>query len=89
MPTYLYHCLDCKYEFEEFQSITDPVIDKCPKCGGRAERIITGGVGFLFKGSGFYITDHRSASYNKAKAADTSGSAGSSPPPPPKSSNNK
>ena len=79
MPTYLYHCCDCREDFEEFQSITDRPIEVCPKCDGKAERIITGGVGFLLKGSGFYATDYRSAQYKKDAAADkTTGPAASS-----------
>lgn len=85
MPTYLYHCLKCEHRFDDFQSITAPPLETCPECGGKAERIITGGVGFVFKGSGFYITDHRSTEYNKSKASDTSGSGGYTPPKPSKS----
>jgi putative FmdB family regulatory protein len=81
MPTYLYHCLKCKHRFDEFQSITEPPLEECPKCGGPVERLITGGAGFLLKGSGFYGTDYRSDAYNKSKAADT---GGGSPPPPSK-----
>ncbi len=83
MPTYQYKCPNCGNEFEEFQSITAAPQDKCPRCGHKPERLITGGAGFLFKGSGFYITDHRSDSYKKsaqkdadaarAKPADSSG----------------
>ncbi len=70
MPTYLYHCRDCRKDFEEFQSITDRPIEVCPRCGGKAERIITGGAGFLLKGSGFYATDYRSDQYKKDATAD-------------------
>ncbi len=77
MPTYQYVCNKCGHEFEEFQSISDLPIDKCPKCGGHAERVITGGAGFLFKGSGFYITDHRSKSYKEAARKDVTGGSGS------------
>jgi putative FmdB family regulatory protein len=59
MPTYEYECQDCSYTFEEFQRITDKPLDKCPKCGGPARRIISGGAGFIFKGSGFYVTDYK------------------------------
>jgi putative FmdB family regulatory protein len=65
MPTYEYKCTNCGYRFEEFQSITDPPNETCPKCKGKTERIISGGTGFLLKGSGFYTTDHRSESYKK------------------------
>jgi putative FmdB family regulatory protein len=78
MPTYVYRCRDCGHEFEEFQSIMEKPLESCPSCKGKAERIITGGAGFLFKGSGFYITDHRSDSYKKGAAADTSGSSSAS-----------
>ncbi len=70
MPTYQYRCKECGYEFEEFQSMSDDPIDKCPECSGHAERLISGGAGFLFKGSGFYITDYRSDSYKKAAEKD-------------------
>jgi len=66
MPTYQYKCNACGHEFEEFQRMNDPPIAVCPACQGNVERIISGGAGFLFKGSGFYITDHRSAKYQKA-----------------------
>jgi len=75
VPTYQYHCTDCGHDFEEFQSITDKPLDKCPRCGGKPQRVITGGAGFLFKGSGFYITDHRSESYKKAEAKDRTADA--------------
>ncbi|UCD63953.1 MAG: zinc ribbon domain-containing protein [Candidatus Zixiibacteriota bacterium] len=58
MPTYEYRCTDCGREFEEFQAISDPPITICERCGGKTERIISGGAGLIFKGSGFYITDY-------------------------------
>jgi len=77
MPTYQYRCDHCGHEFEEFQSILDDPLNKCPKCGKKPKRIITGGAGFLLKGSGFYTTDHRSESYKAAarKEQDASLSA--------------
>jgi putative FmdB family regulatory protein len=71
MPTYQYRCPECKYEFEEFQSITDDPVQTCPRCGKKPRRIITGGAGFLLKGSGFYSTDYRSESYKAAARRDT------------------
>lgn len=59
MPTYEYLCENCGYQFEEFQKITDPPLSKCPKCGGKVRRLISGGAGLIFKGSGFYITDYK------------------------------
>jgi putative FmdB family regulatory protein len=71
MPTYQYRCPNCGNEFEEFQSITDAAISKCPKCEGKPHRIITGGAGFLLKGTGFYATDYRSASYKADAKKDS------------------
>ena len=71
MPTYQYQCTNCSYEFEEFQQITDDPITVCPKCKGEVKRIITGGSGLLFKGSGFYITDYRSEKYKSDARKDT------------------
>jgi putative FmdB family regulatory protein len=59
MPTYVYRCPDCGHEFEKFHKITAKTRPKCPRCGHTAERVITGGAGLLFKGSGFYITDYK------------------------------
>jgi putative FmdB family regulatory protein len=59
MPTYEYRCLDCGHRFEQFQRIQDAPVDTCPQCGGRVERLISGGSGVIFKGSGFYITDYK------------------------------
>ena len=64
MPTYEYRCPKCGHRFESFQSINDPDAD-CPVCGTKAARLISAGAGLLFKGSGFYITDHRSKEYKE------------------------
>ena len=77
MPTYEYRCTKCEHEFEVFQSMTDAPRKRCPECGGKVERLISGGAGLLFKGSGFYITDYRSDSYKSAAKADTSSSTSS------------
>ncbi|MFQ6009079.1 MAG: zinc ribbon domain-containing protein, partial [Candidatus Zixiibacteriota bacterium] len=44
----------------------EPPVESCPVCAGKVRRKISGGAGFLFKGSGFYITDYRSSEYKKA-----------------------
>jgi putative FmdB family regulatory protein len=76
MPTYEYACEACGHQFEEFQSIKADPIQKCPKCGKKkVKRLISGGAGFLFKGSGFYITDYRSDSYKSDAKADNGGGA--------------
>jgi putative FmdB family regulatory protein len=58
MPTYEYKCKDCDYTFEKFQSMKDKPIEKCPKCEGRVQRLISGGAGVIVKGTGFYINDY-------------------------------
>lgn len=71
MPTYDYQCQACGHEFEKFQSITAPVIKKCPSCTKlKVKRLLGTGAGIIFKGSGFYQTDYRSDSYNKAAQND-------------------
>lgn len=71
MPTYAYRCAKCGHEFEFFAKISDrPRARKCPACGGRAKRQISGGAGFLFKGEGFYTTDYRSEEYRSKAAAE-------------------
>ncbi len=85
MPTYEYKCKKCGFQFEVFQSMTDEPLNQCPTCKGELVRLIGAGAGLIFKGSGFYITDYRSDSYNKAKKADhstdTAASSKSSSPP--------
>ncbi|MFZ0390627.1 MAG: zinc ribbon domain-containing protein [Calditrichia bacterium] len=66
MPTYLYKCRSCNYEFERFSSISSYSKElACPVCGKVAEITISGGSGLIFKGSGFYITDYKN---NKGNA---------------------
>lgn len=59
MPTYEYRCLMCSHQFEAFQSIAAKPLTECPKCGNKVQRLIGGGMGIIFKGSGFYCTDSR------------------------------
>lgn len=71
MPTYEYVCSKCGHEFEQFQSIKDEPLKKCPQCRkDTVRRRISSGAGLLFKGSGFYITDYRSDGYKKAAKSE-------------------
>jgi putative FmdB family regulatory protein len=71
MPTYDYECLKCGKTFELFQSITDPPRKRCPFCRGKVRRLVGGGAGMIFKGSGFYVTDYRSESYKSQKKKES------------------
>jgi len=60
VPTYEYLCAACEHRFEEFQSMSDRPLLKCPECGRRKLRRLFGtGSGVIFKGSGFYETDYK------------------------------
>ena len=73
MPTYEYQCDACEHNFDEFQSMSEEPLKKCPQCGKRKLRRVFGtGAAILFKGSGFYETDYRSESYKKGAEADKS-----------------
>jgi len=62
MPTYDYECRKCGHRFEAFQGINDKPLSKCPECQGAVKRLIGGGLGVIFKGSGFYTTDYKRGS---------------------------
>ena len=60
MPTYDYICNDCEKVYEYFQSMSDAPIIKCPECKKNSlRRVISGGTGLIFKGSGYYLTDYK------------------------------
>ena len=69
MPTYDYRCPN-GHTFELFHGIKDDTPKHCPVCNEVGERVPSGGGGLLFKGSGFYITDYRSSSYQEAAKKD-------------------
>ena len=82
MPTYEYQCEKCKKSFECYQSMKDDPLKTCPKdlCRqktwgkGKVKRQLGTGAGLIFKGSGFYITDYRSAGYQAAAKSESSAS---------------
>ena len=59
MPTYEYKCPNGHLFEKTFPRISNQRFAKCPQCGKRSERQISGGAGLVFKGSGFYITDYK------------------------------
>jgi len=62
MPVYTYRCENCGVQFERYQKFTDQPLTWCPECNKKALRKVYQPVGIVFKGSGFYSTDHRSPS---------------------------
>ncbi len=104
MPTYQYICKSCNHELEELQSMSEPPLLICPNCKeATLARIMGGGSGLIFKGSGFYLTDYKGEAKKSAPSSEkkdkdktesttpaTSGDAKPSPPPaPPPSSDSK
>jgi putative FmdB family regulatory protein len=62
MPIYTYRCESCGVQFERNQKFSDAPLTRCPECGKKSLRKVYMPVGIVFKGSGFYSTDHRSPS---------------------------
>jgi putative FmdB family regulatory protein len=88
MPTYEYLCQTCSHRFEQWQKMIDDPLEVCPECDGRIRRVFFP-AGIVFKGSGFYKTDHRSSSVadsngqitkSNGDASSESKSAGESKP---------
>ena len=86
MPTYEYQCDACDHNFDEFQSINDAPLKKCPKCKKQGlKRLVGGGAGLICKGTGFYITDYKKKSGGPkegggdSKPAESKGSSDSKP----------
>ncbi|MGH2498085.1 MAG: FmdB family zinc ribbon protein [Ktedonobacteraceae bacterium] len=61
MPTYEYLCNHCSHRFETWQKMSDDPLTICPKCGEHIRRVLFP-AGIVFKGSGFYKTDHANGS---------------------------
>jgi len=79
MPTYDYACPKCGHAFEQFQSMKDEPLKKCPKCKKTGlKRLVGGGAGLIFKGSGFYITDYKKKPTEKS-GGDSGGGEKSAP----------
>lgn len=63
MPTYKYKREDGT-TFEIRQSINDDALKECPETGQKVKRVISGGGGVVYKGSGFYVTDYKNNGKN-------------------------
>jgi putative FmdB family regulatory protein len=75
VPTYDYQCRSCGSVTEVIHSMLEEGPSVCERCGGELRRVFYP-TGIIFKGSGFYRTDSRTA----AKASDKSSSSGESAP---------
>jgi len=62
MPVYTYQCGNCGVRFDQQQRFSDPPLTRCPECSKKTLRKVYTPVGIVFKGSGFYATDHKSPS---------------------------
>jgi putative FmdB family regulatory protein len=71
MPIYTYRCENCGVQFERQQKFEDQPLSWCPECNKKALRKVYLPVGIVFKGKGFYATDHRSPSGQSTRPAKT------------------
>jgi putative FmdB family regulatory protein len=71
MPVYTYRCENCGVRFERLQGFNDPVLTRCPECNKKTLHKVYTPVGIVFKGSGFYSTDHRSPSGSSERSPKT------------------
>jgi len=81
MPRYDYRCNECGNVYEKREGFDAPSVQACPQCAGTARRVLTPPA-ILFKGSGWYVTDHRKGSDSESPStgAATSTKADSSKP---------
>jgi putative FmdB family regulatory protein len=76
MPTYQYKREDGTM-FEIVQKISDDALKNCPETGQKVKRVITGGSGVVYKGSGWYVTDYKNRNGNGPNPAN--GTSGADP----------
>src|SRR2546429_801204 len=69
MPTYEYVCSSCDHRFETWQKMTDEPLTTCPECGSHIRRVFFP-AGIVFKGSGFYKTDHGNGTLPSANGSE-------------------
>ena len=72
MPVYTYQCENCGVRFDQQQRFSDPPLTRCPECSKKTLRKVYTPVGIVFKGSGFYATDHKSPSGQGRSSASKS-----------------
>ncbi len=77
MPLYEYQCKKCGHRFERIQRFSDPMVKKCPDCGGKVEQMISAPA-VQFKGSGWYVTDYAKKSSGSSPSKSDSDGKGES-----------
>ena len=77
MPLYEYQCETCQQRFEKIQKFSDPLIETCPSCGGRVQKLLSSPA-IQFKGSGWYITDYAKKSSSESGSTKSASSTTSS-----------
>ena len=75
MPTYNYYCSKCDNQYTYFQKMSEDPLLNCEKCNGKIHRIISGGSGLIFKGSGFYKTDYKQENKTSKEGSEDSKSS--------------
>jgi putative FmdB family regulatory protein len=72
MPVYTYRCDSCGVQFERHQSFHDAPLKTCPECRKKSLKKVITPTRIIFKGSGFYATDHKSPSGDKSPSGSKS-----------------
>ena len=72
MPVYVYRCTSCGVEFERHQFFHDAPLKICPSCRKKTLKKVITPTKVIFKGSGFYSTDHKSSSGNNSSSTSKS-----------------
>jgi putative FmdB family regulatory protein len=76
MPIYTYRCSNCGVQFDQQQKFSDAPLTRCPECSKKTLHKVYQPVGIVFKGSGFYATDHRSPSGGGRSTGSKAGETG-------------
>jgi putative FmdB family regulatory protein len=71
MPVYTYRCDSCGVQFEKHQSFNDAPLKTCPECRKKSVKRVITPTKIIFKGSGFYATDHKSPSGGESREVKT------------------
>lgn len=79
MPIYTYRCETCGVQFDRHQSFNDQPLTTCPECNKKSLRKVIAPVGIVFKGSGWYATDHKSPSGLRSAAKSESKESSQAP----------